>query len=162
MKKVRIMFALFLGLSMASCGGSEENPAEKNYETADEIGAGVYELYEAFFKETAAKIEGGAKGCEDIAPIAEKYKSKIVELGKKREKLSDAEKMICDQAAKDKAYDLNVSQSESYKKYDAFLTKVQSDDYSCFSQLMDYMSLNLYGNLENVKQSFPDDVKLYE
>ena len=160
MKKVIVSFALVLFFS--NCAGSSSDPKSKEYNTPEEIGAGVYELYQAFFQDVAKEIDSGAKGCSKIDPIATSYKAKIVELGKKREKLSAADKTKCDNAAKDKAYDLYITQSTEYKKFTTYMDNSKADDSECYTKLFDYISLNLFGNLENVKRSFPNEVDLYK
>jgi hypothetical protein len=158
MKKIILTLTV---LFFVSCKGSSD-AKNKEYNTPEEVGAGVYELYQAFFKDVATEIDGGSKDCSKIDPIASTYKNKIVELGKKREKMSDADKSKCDNAAKDKAYELYISQSEEYKKFGSFMDNIKSADSDCYQKMFDYISLNLYGNLENVKRSFPSEVDLYK
>jgi hypothetical protein len=162
LRKMIISTALLLAGCSGSGSSSGGDPLAKERTTPEDIGSGVYEVYDAFFKDVAKEIKAGAKDCGKIDPIAAKYKAKLVELGKKREALDADGKAKADSAAKAKANDLYVTQTEEYKAFDALTKEIKGKDEACDTRLFDYFSLNLYGNLENVKRSFPNEVDLYK
>jgi hypothetical protein len=152
MKTVNLILTLVLAGTFFSCG-SDSSP--------EGVGAGIYEKYYDFLKETNDVIAKGGASCKQIDEIADKYKKELIELGKKREAFSPEDKTKCDAATMDKSRDIYVTQTAEYKAYIKFMDDVQKDDYQCYSRLSDYLILAQYGNFDLLNKQMPEEAKKY-
>lgn len=156
---------VIVGMAVSSCGGNGPKPGAEDVAvevkskelTPVEVGEKISNLYSQALEEVGAIVKDSPPASEvgpALAQLKEKYVQELVELGKKREAMEDADRSKVDLNIR---IGLQALYGEPvYTAYSEAVTKYFPDEV-VRELLADFNIITQYANFELLKQQEPEE-----